>query len=401
MKSVSSCAQNESNSSVSNVLSNSHEEGSVTRYETELGVVYRLQARVLPYLSGSVYLFSAHASPGRWTLVDAGSGVRESRADLQVGFEIVRDRFDRSFSPERIDRILLTHAHIDHFGGVAELTRANGAEVWIHAFESRLVAAYDACAIVENTRYVNFLRECGASEDEITPILDGFGFRPGRATSVPVARKLLGGERFDSLEVVYLPGHSSGGVAYLWGDVIFTGDLLLSKTLAQIWPTRMTPQTGLLNYVDSLARLRELALRYERSRGRKLIAFAAHEDVIPDIPEQVARALRGQEKRNQRLLRLLNDESSPTSLMELMPKMYWSGRPNREFFALSDVASRVEGLLQLGALELADYDRVSANTPTLRYRVSLANTESTKNTIEQIIGMHASRNKSYLFERKS
>ena len=383
------------------VLSTARSEGNVTRYETRLGAVYRLEARVLPYLTGSVYLFPSRETTGFWTLVDAGSGGKESSADLKSAFAVVRERFDPSFSPSAIRRILLTHAHIDHFGGVYELTRMNGAEVWLHAFESRVVSAYDACAIVENMRYVNFLRECGIPDAQIEPILDGFGFRPGRAKSVPVARKLLGGERFDSIDVVYLPGHSSGHVAYLYGDVVFTGDLLLSKTLTQIWPARTTPQTGLLNYISSLMKLRELAESYERARGCKLVAFAAHEEPILDIPERVARAFRGLERRNQRLLGIMREENAPLSIAEIMPKMYWSGRPNREFFALSDVASRVELLLQLGAIQIVDYERVSPSSPTLWYRPSFSDTKATENTVEQVLRMNAARNETQLFERKA
>ena len=60
------------------VLSTARSEGNVTRYETRLGAVYRLEARVLPYLTGSVYLFPSRETTGFWTLVDAGSGGKES-----------------------------------------------------------------------------------------------------------------------------------------------------------------------------------------------------------------------------------------------------------------------------------------------------------------------------------
>ena len=101
------------------------------------------------------------------------------------------------------------------------------------------------------------------------------------------------------------------------------------------------------------------------------------------------------ERRNKRLLRLLEEESS-SSIWDLITKMYWSGRPNREFFALCDVASRIEYLLQLNLVSVENYTRLSTEEPCLRYSTLLTNTESAKNTIEQVIRMNLAGNESYL-----
>ncbi|MBP5621941.1 MAG: hypothetical protein J6X44_08000, partial [Thermoguttaceae bacterium] len=203
-----------------------------------------------------------------------------------------------------------------------------------------------------------------------------------------VSRKLFGGETFESIKFFYLPGHSSGHLAILFGNVIFTGDLILSKTLTQIWPTRMTPQTGALNYVFSLMRLEKIATSYEARFGRKLTALPSHENPIGDIPRRVEAVLRGMERRNQRLMTVLRESEAPLTLLELTRKMYWNGRPNREFFALSDVGSRVELLLQLGLLDVAESERLTRESPALRYRTLFSDTETAENTIQQVLGMY-------------
>lgn len=364
-------------------------DGSVIQLTTTLGHVYQINARVLPYLNGSVYLIPYE---GVWIVVDTGSGDELSNSDLEHGFHVVQQEFDANFCIDKIGYIFLTHAHIDHFGGSYALRERTGAQIWIHAFESRLVTHYDDCARVENMRYERFLLECGVTADEAKPILDGFGFVPGRAQGTEASRKLLGGEEFGPFKFYYLPGHSSGHIAFTYGNVIFSGDLLLSKTLTQIWPTRMTPQTGSLNYIYSLKRLERIAQVHEKRTGRRLIALPAHEEPIYDIPYRVKQALRGMERRNQRLLYILKDSERPLSLAQITRKMYWSGRPNREFFALCDVSSRVELLLQLGALEVVDSERVSQTAPVIYYKPLLSDTEFTENTVEQVVRMYLAGN---------
>lgn len=373
-------------------------DGAVCRLRTSGGsVVYRIQARVLPFLIGSVYLIGENdkngkvavsSAPSEYLLIDAGSGTSESNADLETAFRTIREEFEPTFAPEKIARILLTHSHIDHFGGAFELRKRGGAEIWAHSFESCLIADYDSCAFVENRRYAAFLREAGATEDEIPQILTGFGFVPGRAKSAPVARTLFGGEKIGKIRTFYLPGHSPGHLAFLLDDVIFTGDLVLSKTLTQIWPSRTTPRTGLFNYLDSLRKLSEIAENFETARGRKLVALPGHEEPIFDVPSRVSQAFRATDRRNRRLLNILSASDEPATLFEIARRMYWSGRPNREFFALSDVGSRVEFLEQLGFLRVANAAELSDAAPALRYAPLFSDAKLAEDSIQQILRMN-------------
>jgi len=94
----------------------------------------------------------------------------------------------------RVTRILITHTHVDHVEGVAELVRETGARV--------AVAPREAAA----------LREAAG---------------PGAALDIDDAadrRDIAIGRR--GVRALATPGHTVGGVAYLADGFVVTGDLL-------------------------------------------------------------------------------------------------------------------------------------------------------------------------------
>src|SRR2546422_1370650 len=65
------------------------------------------------------------------TLVDCGipgDGARILEALTELGRQ-----------PPDVTRIIVTHAHADHFGGLAEVKAATGAEVWRHPLDADIV----------------------------------------------------------------------------------------------------------------------------------------------------------------------------------------------------------------------------------------------------------------------
>src|SRR5207245_3912925 len=64
----------------------------------------------------------------RLTLVDAGGPGSAGRV---LGYIVGLGR-----RPEEVERIVVTHGHIDHVGALAELRRATGAQVCAHESEA-------------------------------------------------------------------------------------------------------------------------------------------------------------------------------------------------------------------------------------------------------------------------
>lgn len=101
----------------------------------------------------------------------------------------------------KIEWVLLTHAHFDHIGGVAELQRA-GAQVVLHRDDLGIVSSFKNLAFYAGVKVEKFIPDVMVSGGET---LDVAGVK---------------------VRVIHTPGHTAGGVCYVADDIIFTGDTL-------------------------------------------------------------------------------------------------------------------------------------------------------------------------------
>lgn len=101
----------------------------------------------------------------------------------------------------KIEWVLLTHAHFDHIGGVAELQRA-GAQVVLHRDDFGIASSFKNLAFYAGVKVEKFVPDVTVSGGET---LDVAGVK---------------------VRVIHTPGHTAGGVCYVADDVIFTGDTL-------------------------------------------------------------------------------------------------------------------------------------------------------------------------------
>lgn len=333
----------------------------VKRFLSNTGVrIYRIPCDVLPRLSGRVYLLLEAGAP---TLVDTGSGLGASTQQILQGIDSVRDEFGEAVRPSDIGRILLTHAHIDHYGGLDDLLRRTSAQVAIHPLDARQVEAYDEQALLGNLAFQRFLKQAGVEQSRRERLIADFGRTPGRVRSVPVDLALNDGDRLDGIEVIHTPGHSPGHVCLRLGNILLSGDHILARTIPQQWPESLAAHTGLSHYLDSLKRI-------EEREGIELI-LGGHEPPIHEPARRIEEIRQAQHRRLRRVAEILRNSPQPLTIDQITETMYSRQQGFPAMLALTDVGSRVEYLAQRGRLAVANLDQILAGRHTA-FRYELA-----------------------------
>ena len=110
----------------------------------------------------------------------------------------------------KVKYILLTHGHFDHVLGINRMKKALNTKVYVHEGDKEQVL---------QTREV--MTMFGLPTDGVeNPVIDG---------TLP-DDLALGGQK---IQVIETPGHTPGGVCYLIGENLFSGDTLFQGTIGR------------------------------------------------------------------------------------------------------------------------------------------------------------------------
>ena len=125
--------------------------------------------------------------------------------------------------PGDLQRIVLTHAHRSHLGGLAALKRETGATVLAHEWEADIVSG-DRPAQSVGLRPTAPLRTY--------PFQVGIFLNRPRHRPCPIDESVGEGAEVGPLRVLHVPGHSPGHLAFSWPE----RGLLLSGDAIATWP---------------------------------------------------------------------------------------------------------------------------------------------------------------------
>lgn len=317
--------------------------------------IYLLPVETFPHHINNVYLV---IEPGHAMLFDVGSGKDSSRRDLALGFAIVRAMFGEVVRYETIDTAVVSHAHIDHFGGVQDLKVHTGARLCVHELDARVISGFEERVVIAAKDVSVFLRRAGVSDKERAHMLELYMASRDWFRSVEVDRTLRDGDLIGGgHRVIHTPGHCPGQICLLVGDVLLTADHVLARTTPHQFPQAITPFGGLEHYFGSLAKVRKLDLVN--------LALAGHEEPIADLRRRVDEIATFH---RERLMKVRDLCDRPRTVAEVAADMFGAQEGYGTILAIEEAGAHIEHLHTLGKLRIANLEEVaSSEEPVLRY----------------------------------
>jgi glyoxylase-like metal-dependent hydrolase (beta-lactamase superfamily II) len=232
----------------------------------------------IPFPLVSVNCYLVRDSDG-WTMIDTGLQHAPALEAWDAAFTSL------GLEPRHLRRILLTHAHPDHYGLAGYFQQISSAPVYALDKEIRVVPIEWQHDGVHMYALANFFQKHGAPRDVVERVKVRSLEVLQMVEPQPVLSPLRDGGEVclagDVYRVMWVPGHADGHLLLLrqGGDLAFTGDQVLSNITPNIalWPG-LDPNP-LRSYLDSLDKVEGL---------NNALALPGHRALIHDVPGRVA-----------------------------------------------------------------------------------------------------------------
>jgi glyoxylase-like metal-dependent hydrolase (beta-lactamase superfamily II) len=280
-------------------------------------------------------------------LFDPGLGTEASQAALAKGFKRIGHRF------EEVNRIVLSHGHIDHFGAAAWIQEQAGraVPVSIHSADADKVLASGAdwpVLLARNSEYFSRLGVPLPLLEEAAAII---GRSAGIGRRLTDVAPLTSGDRFRCrhimLEVHHMPGHTPGLCCLYERNrrLLFSADHLLEHVSPNpLIDLRadgsLTSFRPLVSYFESLKRVRALAVDLVLPGHAK--PFSACSEVIDSLYAFY-------ERRQAKLTDALH--RSPLTVYEAMKLLFPSDSGFELILMISETLGNLEVLEDKGVIE--------------------------------------------------
>ena len=182
-------------------------------------------------------------------LVDGESEMALIDAGVGEGTSTIIDNIKKEgLDISKVSKVILTHAHLDHSGGAAELKKSLGLEVCLSEIEAGFLENGDEDAIG-----LNIAKRTGVYAEHFS------------LTPVKIDQKLKGGESIKignyAIKVIPTPGHSRGSVCLLLeghkNRVLFSGDTVFTRGVLCLLNL---PDSSLADYREGLKNLANLSI---------------------------------------------------------------------------------------------------------------------------------------------
>jgi glyoxylase-like metal-dependent hydrolase (beta-lactamase superfamily II) len=310
-----------------------------------------------PFAVGRVNCYLIEDDP--LTLLDAGPNSATSLTALETALR------EHGRSVEELQRIVVTHQHIDHIGLVQILAERSSAEVCALDRLAPWLADYRR-QMEENDRFsAEIMLRNGIPQDVVHALRAvSASFRAwGAAANVttPLAEGDLLEFASRKWRVLRRPGHSPSDTVFYDEDSkeLFGGDHLIKHISSNPLISRpldgstlkgineKTRPRALMAYLDSMRATREMDLS---------VVYAGHGEEIDDHRALINERFRMHERRADKLCGLI--EEKPRNAYELAQAMWGNVAVTQAFLTLSEVLGHVDLLIDTGRVSEHELDGV-------------------------------------------
>jgi glyoxylase-like metal-dependent hydrolase (beta-lactamase superfamily II) len=305
--------------------------------------IYKIELPV-PFSLQTMNVFFIDVSPR--TLIDTGIKTEASFEALKNGLEKI------SFSLNSIERILITHAHIDHYGQAKRIAMATGAPIYIHSIEyGRTRSLIHSLGLLKVVLFRNGVPDTLANE-----ALHFIESSQKMADSLEEAFFLNDEDPipFESMrwKTIHCPGHSPGLICFYWPEkkILFTGDHLLKEITPN--PVLQIPESPSLLHYPSLKEYIASLEKVERLEISLLLP--GHGEEITDAKGLIQKIYTHHRERMGHILSILSDgEKTPFEIaMDLFPGV----PPFEIFLGVSEALGHLEILRERGEVSVKEKD---------------------------------------------
>jgi len=297
-----------------------------------------------PFAVGPVTVYLADAPGEPLTLLDTGPLHSPTWSALQAGLA------DLGYTPAQLERIVLSHAHVDHVGLAADLVDASSPQVLTHPWNFDRLSDYDADRERTVVFYSELLRraavpgEVMAAVGWVTKGMKDFARPVGVSATLDEGQTL----RMAGCDwhVLHTPGHSAGLICFYepQSRLLLSGDHLLADISSN--PVVEPPPPGQAERLCSLAAYRD-SLRRVAAMDIAL-ALPSHGPAIADVASLVAQRLAFHEQRLAQVLAALSDGARTT--WDVVHILFPNRSPLDTFLAVSEVIGHLDVLEMEGKI---------------------------------------------------